>query len=75
MASWIQRHSSSHQSQLAATAVISGAAVAGAIFGYQAFKRKEAVQRLKASIPDVNDQHYAEKVFCSLVRSLTVLAD
>lgn len=63
MASWIQRQGGSHQTQLAATAVISGAAVAGAIFGYQAFRRKEAVQRLKASIPDVNNQHHAEKVF------------
>ncbi|GKZ74504.1 hypothetical protein AnigIFM50267_000740 [Aspergillus niger] len=62
MASWIQRQGGSHQTQLAATAVISGAAVAGAIFGYQAFRRKEAVQRLKASIPDVNNQHHAEKL-------------
>jgi hypothetical protein len=36
--------------QLATAAVVSGAAVAGAIFGYQSYKRKEAVHDLKASI-------------------------
>lgn len=53
---------SSHKTQLAATAVLSGAAVAGAIFGYQAYKRQEAVSELKDSIPDINEQHHAEKV-------------
>ncbi|KAA8647135.1 tRNA threonylcarbamoyladenosine dehydratase [Aspergillus tanneri] len=62
MSSWIQRHAVSHQSQLAATAVLSGAAVAGAILGYQAYRRKEAVAELKASIPDVSERHHAEKV-------------
>ncbi|PYH97300.1 hypothetical protein BO71DRAFT_373583 [Aspergillus ellipticus CBS 707.79] len=62
MASWLQRHGNSHQSQLAATAVLSGAAVAGALLGYQALRRKDAVQRLKASIPDINEQHHAEKL-------------
>ncbi|KAL4961791.1 tRNA threonylcarbamoyladenosine dehydratase [Aspergillus stella-maris] len=62
MASWIQRQSHSHQTQLAATAVISGAAVAGAIFGLQKFRRREAVKKLKASIPEINDQHHAENL-------------
>ncbi|KAI9035366.1 tRNA threonylcarbamoyladenosine dehydratase [Aspergillus affinis] len=53
---------SSHNTQLAATAVLSGAAVAGAIFGYQAYKRKEAVSELKDSIPDINERHHAEKL-------------
>lgn len=60
MSSWIQRHANTHQSQLAATAVISGAAVAGAILGYQTYRRKEAVKGLKASIPDINERHHAE---------------
>lgn len=60
--SWIQQHANSHQSRLAATAVLSGAAVAGAILGYQAIRREKAVHKLKASIPDINDSHYAEKV-------------
>lgn len=64
MSSWIQHHANSHQSQLAATAVLSGAAVAGAIFGYQALKRQEAVRELKDSIPEVNERHHADKVSC-----------
>ena len=62
MSAWFQRQAGSHNSQLATTAVLSGAAVAGAIFGYQAYKRKEAVHDLKASIPVVDDKHHAEKV-------------
>lgn len=62
MSSWLQRQAGSHNSQLATTAVLSGAAVAGAIFGYQAYRRKEAVHDLKASIPDIDDEHHAEKV-------------
>lgn len=62
MSSWLHHHASSHQSQLAATALLSGVAVAGGILGYQALKRQEAVRELKASIPDVNERHHAEKV-------------
>ncbi|KAJ5104921.1 hypothetical protein NUU61_002268 [Penicillium alfredii] len=62
MSSWLQRQAGSSQTQLASTAVLSGAAVAGAIFGYQAFKRKEAVHDLKASIPEIDERHHAEKV-------------
>jgi hypothetical protein len=62
MSSWLHNHAGSHQTQLAATAVLSGAAVAGAIFGYQAVKRQEAVRELKDSIPDVNERHRTEKV-------------
>ena len=62
MSSWFHNHASSHQTQLAATAVLSGAAVAGAIFGYQAMKRQEAVRDLKESIPEVNERHHTEKV-------------
>jgi hypothetical protein len=62
MSSWLQRQAGSSQGQLATTAVISGAAVAGAIFGYQSYKRKEAVHDLKASIPNIDDSHPAGKV-------------
>jgi hypothetical protein len=62
MSSWLQRQAGSQSSQLATTAVLSGAAVAGAIFGYQAYKRKEAVSDLKASIPVLDDEHPATKV-------------
>ncbi|KAJ5238872.1 hypothetical protein N7468_003491 [Penicillium chermesinum] len=46
MSSWLQRQAGSQSSQLATTAVLSGAAVASAIFGYQAYRRKEAVTDL-----------------------------
>lgn len=62
MSSWLHRQAGSQTSQLATTAVLSGAAVAGAIFGYQAYKRKEAVHDLKASIPSLDDEHHAVKV-------------
>ncbi|KAL2852118.1 hypothetical protein BJX68DRAFT_59181 [Aspergillus pseudodeflectus] len=62
MSSWIQRPGNSHQAQLAATAVISGAAVAGAIFGLQKFRRREAVKRLKDSIPELDEKHRAERL-------------
>lgn len=62
MSSWLQRQAGSQNSQLATTAVLSGAAVASAIFGYQAYRRKEAVHDLKASIPAVDEQHHSEKV-------------
>jgi hypothetical protein len=65
MSSWLQRQAGSSHGQLATTAVMSGAAVAGAIFGYQSYKRKEAVSDLKASIPNIDDLHPAEKVNCS----------
>jgi uncharacterized membrane protein YebE (DUF533 family) len=64
MSSWLHRQAGSQTSQLGTTAVLSGAAVAGAIFGYQAYKRKEAVHDLKASIPSLDDEHPAVKVSC-----------
>lgn len=62
MTSWLHRQAGSSNNQLATTAVLSGAAVAGAIFGYQAYKRNEAVHDLKASIPTLDEAHHAEKV-------------
>lgn len=62
MSSWLHRQAGSSHGQLATAAVVSGAAVAGAIFGYQSYKRKEAVHDLKASIPSLDDLNPAEMV-------------
>jgi hypothetical protein len=62
MSSWLQRAAGSTQAQFAATAIVSGAVVAGAIFGYQAVQRRERVKDLKSGIPDVGRGHVVEKV-------------
>ncbi|OJD24685.1 hypothetical protein ACJ73_03947 [Blastomyces percursus] len=62
MSAWIQRQTNSPYVQLAGAAVLSGAAVAGAILGYQSVKRQAAVQKLKASIPDLDEQHTTQKL-------------
>ena len=71
MSTWLQRQTSSHQVQLAGTALLSGLAVATTIFGMQAIRRRIAVDELKASIPNV-DEHVAETVWTTL--PLLVLA-
>lgn len=70
MSSWLERQASSHQVQLAATALLSGVAVAGIIYGSQAIRRKTAVDELKASIPELDDSHHADMVnfVCSRIR-------
>ncbi|WEW55952.1 hypothetical protein PRK78_001387 [Emydomyces testavorans] len=62
MASWIQRQANSHYAQLAGTALLSGTAVAAAILGYQAVKRKAAVENLKKSIPRLDEHYPAQKL-------------
>lgn len=62
MTSWLERQASSHHVQLAAAAVLSGVTVAGLIYGTQAVRRKEAVQELKASIPELDETHHADMV-------------
>ena len=62
MASWIGRMTGSREAQLAATAVVSGAVVAGAIFGYQSVRRRERVGELKADIPDLSDRSQGHSV-------------
>lgn len=66
MTSWFERQISSHEVQLAAVAVLSGAAVAGAIYGSQAIRREKRVEELKASIPELSESHHANMVrsFC-----------
>lgn len=62
MASWFQRATGSQQAQFAATALVSGAVVAGAILGYQHVRRQEMVEDLKSSIPELGRGHVADKV-------------
>ena len=57
MSSWFDRHASNHNVQLAAVALISGITVASAIYGTQAIRRKERVEELKASIPELSEVH------------------
>ena len=53
MSSYVQDVFSTPRSQLIATAVASGAAVASLIFGYQALEREERLSELKDSIPSL----------------------
>ncbi|KAL8767165.1 MAG: hypothetical protein Q9209_006256 [Squamulea sp. 1 TL-2023] len=62
MSSWFERQLSSHQFQLAATALVSGITVAGLIYGGQAIRRKVAVEDLKASIPPESEEHQAQRL-------------
>ncbi|KAL8786181.1 MAG: hypothetical protein Q9213_002951 [Squamulea squamosa] len=62
MSSWFERQLSSHQFQLAATALVSGVTVAGLIYGGQAIRRKVAVEDLKASIPPESEEHQAQRL-------------
>ncbi|OTB07416.1 hypothetical protein M426DRAFT_318104 [Hypoxylon sp. CI-4A] len=56
MSSFIERASSSSKVQFAATAIASGAVVAGAILGYQRLQREERMSQLKDSIPSLIDE-------------------
>ena len=62
MSSWFSRTTSSSQAQFAATAIVSGVVVAGAILGYQHVRRQEKVEDLKSSIPELGKGHIADKV-------------
>lgn len=53
MASFLERASTNSRVQLAATAIVSGAVVAGAILGYQRLQEEERVSQLKSSIPSL----------------------
>ena len=62
MSSWLERQASNHYFQLGAVAFLSGATVASTIYGVQSYRRKEKVDELKASIPDLSEDHKAELV-------------
>lgn len=62
MSDWFSRQASNHHVQLAAVAILSGATVASAIIGTQAVRRKERIEELKASIPELSEDHKADLV-------------
>lgn len=66
MPSWISRASESHHAQLVATAAVSGLVVGSAILGYQKARRMTRVADLKASIPDLTDDHRPSRVSTNL---------
>ncbi|KAI8958144.1 ubiquitin-protein ligase molybdopterin-converting factor [Daldinia sp. FL1419] len=59
MASFLERTTVNSKVQLAATAIASGAVVAGTILGYQRLQRKERINQLKDSIPSSLDEDEA----------------
>jgi hypothetical protein len=63
--SWIDQVRSSHNLQLAATAVASGLLVGSAILGLQKAKQEYRVSDLKSSIPDLDkDENVVQVCFC-----------
>lgn len=62
MSSWISRATENRNAQLVTTAVVSGVVVASAILGLQKAKRMYRVADLKASIPDITDDHHSTRV-------------
>lgn len=56
----LSRGPSNNSAQLAATALVSGVVVAGAILGYQRIRREKKIEHLKHSIPDLDEEHTAE---------------
>jgi hypothetical protein len=62
MSSWVSKATESRNAQLITTAVVSGAVVASTILGFQQARRMWRVADLKASIPDVDDEHHAQRV-------------
>lgn len=51
-----------HNVQLITTAVVSGVVVGSAILGLQKAMRMYRIRELKASIPDLDSDHYASRV-------------
>ncbi|CAO2651587.1 Nn.00g041570.m01.CDS01 [Neocucurbitaria sp. VM-36] len=62
MSSWISRATESRNAQLITTAAVSGFVVASAILGFQKARRMTMVADLKASIPDISDEHHAQRL-------------
>ena len=58
MGSWF----GSKEFQFGATALVSGAVVAGGILGYQHVRRQEMLEDLKSSIPMLGKEHQADRV-------------
>jgi hypothetical protein len=66
---WIDQVRSSHNLQLAATAVVSGLLVGSAILGLQRAKQEYRVSDLKSSIPDLDKDENVVQVCCFLLPS------
>ncbi|CAN9323296.1 unnamed protein product [Alternaria alternata] len=62
MPSWISRATESHNAQLITTAAVSGFVVGSTILGFQKARRMTRVADLKASIPDLSDDHRASRL-------------
>jgi hypothetical protein len=67
MSSWISKATESHHAQLIATAAVSGFVVGSTILGFQQARRMMKVADLKASIPDISDDHRASRVSTSSI--------
>lgn len=70
MSSWISRATENRNAQLVTTAVVSGVVVGSAILGFQKARRMYKVADLKASIPDIDDEHHATRVSSLLYHSI-----
>jgi tRNA threonylcarbamoyladenosine dehydratase len=68
MSGWLQEQALSQRVQLIATAVLSGFAVASTILSVQALRRKIAIEDLKASIPNSEEDPRVQRV--SYLRTL-----
>lgn len=62
MSNWLESIKTSQKLQLAATAVVSGFVVGGAILGLQQAKRRYRVESLKESIPDLQHERNIGRV-------------
>lgn len=60
--SWLNRTTSSTGFQFGATAIAASVFTAGALLSYQALRRNEAIEDLKASIPELGRDHLGDKV-------------
>ncbi|KAG9376583.1 Moeb/ThiF domain containing protein [Pyrenophora tritici-repentis] len=62
MPSWVSRATENHNAQLITTAAVSGFVVGSAILGFQKARRMMRVADLKASIPEISDDHRSSRV-------------
>ncbi|ORY11903.1 hypothetical protein BCR34DRAFT_624581 [Clohesyomyces aquaticus] len=62
MSSWISKTTANNNAQLITTAVVSGVVVGSAILGFQKVRRTYRVADLKASIPDIGEEHHATRL-------------
>lgn len=51
-----------HRTQLVVTGILSSAAAASLLLGFQKLQREERLSQLKRSIPSLTDTHKAQKV-------------